>query len=1419
MLKYSNVSAAIDIEYELNSTMLKESIIVSSKQSEYVYKFSMNIGGLTPVANKDGSISLIDKDNEDSLEFVIAAPYMTDAKGSFSDSVTMSLTASGSEYILTVTADKEWLNSDDREFPVIIDPTLEYEPDREKGIFDTYVDSGAPTGNFYTQIYAIIGHNSLGTGRAYVKFNLPDLPHCGVITNAQLSLIQLGYDPGNGVANHIVVYESPSAQNYQTLTWNNQPSLTNQPIIDYTEFKAGTDGSTFYTLDITRIAKKWFEEGINNGLFLASANENSSCRSTIYTSNYMGYKSYPMILISYLDNKGLEDYWSYETVDLGKSGAVYVNEYNGLLTYVHSDINLGGNITSLSASHVYSAVSENGTAPYGRGFTVTPQENIKLLSAQSDLYEEGYRAVLTDGDTTAHYYKVKENSSDWQYEFDENIILKKVSLSTHAYELQFEDGSKRCYSSDGKLVSVVDRNSNKVTYTHDSSGRISEITDASGRKLTYVYDSSGYLTSMKDASNRTTQFAYTSGRLSRITYPDSKTTQFYYYSDNTLSSIKAYDGTSLYIYYENGRVSSLEKKGIADNNGNADTVNSLDFLYEGTHTQVTDLHGNKISVGFDNLGRAVSFADNEGNISTVRYNSVGNKTNTLAAKSDKFSFNHNLLLNHSLEGSVSGWRLGTSNSANTYSVSSSQHYVGANSAKLNLNGAGRIYLYQTVYDVEVLEDYTFSVYIKTVQMTNSKVYLKLEAKDMSGTIDTEYSQEIENTTDGWQRLQVTMTVPEDTTDLLSYVYIEGQTGNVYIDAAQLEKASSAGHYNLVNNPGLEDFSSGAFSYWTSQGGVSQVTGSLNNTASVKFTGSPFAQSRLVQTIPLGTSSEKRTLVFGGTAKGNAAASSNSDAINAKFAFMAELYSGDSLVESKTLCYNENANNVVQCLSDSITAETNVNAMKLYLLYDYEVNTAVFDDIFVYIDNYGTEYSYDNDGKLIKQENNAGDAITYEYTGPDIEKISITKHGEEKESYTYEYDSNHNITKETTKDGIVTKYTYPSSGNRGMPTAVTVENSSGTLISGETYTYSSDYNYLLRVTDARGNTVRYNYSAKKDILLSHTDANGNQIQYTYNALNDNILEMYYDYGDEYNLVRYSYDSYGNLSGITQDGMNYSFTYDDFNRKTSTSVASQTLASYSYNSKNLLDTTAYANGTSLSYTYDSLNRIVSEKYNGTDTYLYSYNTEGYLGKVTDKELGVTTYYGYDLIGRITDIEDTNGISMKAAYNSFNSTESYSVTKNGVLVSGADYTYADDGLISEIVLDGVNEDEFTYTYDSLNRRTSRSHNLSGFPIQVLYSYLPGTDSRTTGLISNIRYSDNGYKYMPELSYTYDANGNILTISENGVLSVKYAYDELNRLVREDNTLLDETIIYTYDKRGNILTRKHYDYSTSDPLLLLDT
>ena len=51
----------------------------------------------------------------------------------------------------------------------------------------------------------------------------------------------------------------------------------------------------------------------------------------------------------------------------------------------------------------------------------------------------------------------------------------------------------------------------------------------------------------------------------------------------------------------------------------------------------------------------------------------------------------------------------------------------------------------------------------------------------------------------------------------------------------------------------------------------------------------------------------------------------------------------------------------------------------------------------------------------------------------------------------------------------------------------------------------------------------------------------------------------------------------------------------------------------------------------------------------------------------------------------------------------------------------------------------------------------------------------------------------------YTYDANGNITSATENKK-KVSYVYDGLNRLVRENNELLNKTITYYYDEGGNL-------------------
>ena len=75
-------------------------------------------------------------------------------------------------------------------------------------------------------------------------------------------------------------------------------------------------------------------------------------------------------------------------------------------------------------------------------------------------------------------------------------------------------------------------------------------------------------------------------------------------------------------------------------------------------------------------------------------------------------------------------------------------------------------------------------------------------------------------------------------------------------------------------------------------------------------------------------------------------------------------------------------------------------------------------------------------------------------------------------------------------------------------------------------------------------------------------------------------------------------------------------------------------------------------------------------------------------------------------------------------------------------------------------------------------------------------------TGIVDSILFlksiGDSYTALLPELNYDYDANGNIIRVYENDIQRVRYYYDGLNRLVREDNNCIDKTITYCYDKCG---------------------
>ena len=81
-------------------------------------------------------------------------------------------------------------------------------------------------------------------------------------------------------------------------------------------------------------------------------------------------------------------------------------------------------------------------------------------------------------------------------------------------------------------------------------------------------------------------------------------------------------------------------------------------------------------------------------------------------------------------------------------------------------------------------------------------------------------------------------------------------------------------------------------------------------------------------------------------------------------------------------------------------------------------------------------------------------------------------------------------------------------------------------------------------------------------------------------------------------------------------------------------------------------------------------------------------------------------------------------------------------------------------------------------------------------------------TNMPSVIWYAS-GDDIKDNIKYKYDKSGNICEITENGHIVAKYAYDGLNRLVREDNKPLNKTVVYTYDNCGNITERCEYAYT----------
>ncbi len=257
---YSDILEGIDIEYIVVSNSIKENIIVKEPSDNYNYTFTLALNGLTAEL-ENGNIILCDSSSGE-VVYCIPAPYMYDAAGNESVDAYYTLTSSSNgKYEFILSADAQWINSKERSFPIIIDPSLV-----DIGqIDDTYVTSIDQTNNFgRTPILWVSS-----TEETYYKFATPNLPEGTYITAATVKFPYC-FDVITGEYINIDLYRITSNWYEDFVTWNTKPSMNSTPLDTASLYANGAISTNplYASFAVTEYIRSWYTGTTNYGFAL-----------------------------------------------------------------------------------------------------------------------------------------------------------------------------------------------------------------------------------------------------------------------------------------------------------------------------------------------------------------------------------------------------------------------------------------------------------------------------------------------------------------------------------------------------------------------------------------------------------------------------------------------------------------------------------------------------------------------------------------------------------------------------------------------------------------------------------------------------------------------------------------------------------------------------------------------------------------------------------------------------------------------------------------------------------------------------------------------------------------------------------------------------------------------------------------------
>ena len=718
------------------------------------------------------------------------------------------------------------------------------------------------------------------------------------------------------------------------------------------------------------------------------------------------------------------------------------------------------------------------------------------------------------------------------------------------------------------------------------------------------------------------------------------------------------------------------------------------------------------------------------------------------------------------------------------------------------------------------KDVTFSAYVKTKNV--KQIYsggsvgaiLKVKCLDSSGkTVKEINSIGLTGTLD-WQRISVTANVPSTTASIRVYGLIRYASGTAWFDCIQFEEGNCANNFNALQN---SDFSSNDNWLTEENKSISANNGTvtIGGTAGAVDDGENADSSSDDSTDETQPSTYTKTVTETEPNDSITTYDDYGNAIKSEQGFVTRTVKKTYEVEENET--TEEVTNPSDSDTDNDNSETtDDNSLGNKYIYQnvkvgragvsFKINgTAKSNSVplsnenrtfgialNIYYNNSSTpEFHYQNFSADTDGYQQVSLSVTPEKTNEVVNYIAF--------AFVYGYNENE-MTVDNAEVNIspLIQSSEDSKNESSEKKAVDEEVLSESIDKSKPYMqtsseYDSTGNYVTSETNEQGSTTKYAYDANGN-KTAVTDGNGNVTNYTYDT-NGNVLSI--KNGTSGN--DYSYTGSGYVSKITHNGFSYSFNYDVFYNLVSTKIGNVAITSNTYDSNGNLAKTTYANGDYFEYTYDDYGNISLITGETGKIAEMIYNKQGLVTKAVDYSSGETSYYYYTFDG---SLESEYRTSSDGSLTHYIITDSNGNTVEKTSVNGQTKTITtgtDKDGKSFVSNDGVTNETSTDDFGRITQvRTVRSDGKLVFNTD--YEYANGkAENSTTNLISKFSQSYGGDSVL-SYDYSYDNNGNITEIKQNGKLTNKYVYDSLNELKEEYDYVNKFYINYSYDGAGNL-------------------